>query len=39
MLRAIAPRELLPVFVIILLSWGVGVGLPRVMPTLGAGEN
>ncbi len=39
MLRAITPRELLPVFVIILLAWGIGVALPRVMPTLRAGEN
>ena len=39
MLRAIAPRELLPVFLIVLFAWGVGVALPRALPILRAGEN
>ena len=39
MLRAIAPRELLPVFAIVVLATAVGALLPHVLPTFRAGEN
>jgi class 3 adenylate cyclase/CHASE2 domain-containing sensor protein len=39
MLRKISPKELLSVFVIVVLATAVGVLLPRLLPTFKAGEN